>query len=609
MDLLPQNASPLKVYSQTKQILKNTSRSKNADWYKSATEINLQWHIWVGSYSVSTAIYNLSQNLWFDGPLLPQMSFDKDEVGNPTNLDEASRNGLHDLLRRILATREFGDKATSLGIIFHLAESIRIRDLSPDFSSDIDFEGVNELLITAPEVALGDDPLSNEEGCWRLLPLPGAPENSRRSLAVQVSSQYKPIVAELREYGVLRNLPVIVNVQSAPIEAMATVSKLLPETNLANSIFLLQYESFSFLFAIGPRRELLLVRPLIHRSGQSLSPAETSDVVKNTAALLNIRTPQLVLLSLAGMSLPSMEALVGPFREEAPESAVHLLNLTENPLTEGIPDRRIEFWIASRPKQSDEFPEESLFSELRKDWIFQDFYGQPKSEKVLMPTRGDLQLLKVSRLLQWVAIFLLLAFVGWIGADSFNKMRSEAWKLDLSEASAMELKVEILKKERREWEHWDKLLAKRSEGWLALETLLELFPADGGVILRSASYRAESSEKGTETTTIGLKRIWDLSGYANPEVATSLPNLGSRTRVIELLNRIAEENHSDYLAVKGNTREVQVTLQQKQGTMPPSIEIPAKVARHFRTSFELSITQSVSGADELAINTAPPASE
>ncbi|MBP9226032.1 MAG: hypothetical protein KBF76_19330, partial [Verrucomicrobiales bacterium] len=183
MDLLPQNASPLKVYSQTKQILKNTSRSKNADWYKSATEINLQWHIWVGSYSVSTAIYNLSQNLWFDGPLLPQMSFDKDEVGNPTNLDEASRNGLHDLLRRILATREFGDKATSLGIIFHLADSIRIRDLSPDFSSDIDFEGVNELLITAPEVALGDDTLSIEEGCWRLLPLPGAPENSRRSLA------------------------------------------------------------------------------------------------------------------------------------------------------------------------------------------------------------------------------------------------------------------------------------------------------------------------------------------------------------------------------------------------------------------------------------------
>lgn len=609
MDLLPHNASPLKVYNQTKQILKNTSRAKNADWYKPATELNLQWHIWVGSYSVSTAIFNLSQNLWFDGPQLPQMSFEKDEAGNPTNLDEVSRNGLHDLLRRILAAREFGEKSQSLGIIFHVADSIRIRDLSPDFSSETDFEGVNELLITAPEIALGDDTLSSEEGYWRLLPLPGAPENSRRSLAVQVSSQYKPIVAELREYGVLRNLPVVVNVQSAPIEAMAAISKILPVKDLASSIFLLQYESFTFLFAIGPRHELLLVRPLIHRSGQSLSPAEIADVVKNTAALLNIRTPQLSLLSLTGMSLPLMEELVAPFREEAPESAVHLLNVAESSLTEGIPDRRIEFWAATRPKHSDEFPVGSLFFDLRENWIFQDFYGQPKSEIILMPTRGDLQLLKASRLFQRVALLLLIAFVGWTGADFFTKMRSEAWKLDLSKATEMEQKVELLKKERREWAHWEKLLAKRSEGWLALETLLELFPANGGVILSSASYRAESSEKGAESASIGLKRIWDLSGYANPEVATSLPNLGSRTRVTELLNRISEENHADYLAVKGNTREVQVTLQQKQGTMPPSIEFPAKVARHFRTSFELSITQSVSGADELAINTAPPSNE
>jgi hypothetical protein len=36
--------------------------------------------------------------------------------------------------------------------------------------------------------------------------------------------------------------------------------------------------------------------------------------------------------------------------------------------------------------------------------------------------------------------------------------------------------------------------------------------------------------------------------------------------------------------------------------MPPSREFPAKVARHFRTSFELSISQVLTSQDALAIN-------
>jgi hypothetical protein len=72
--------------------------------------------------------------------------------------------------------------------------------------------------------------------------------------------------------------------------------------------------------------------------------------------------------------------------------------------------------------------------------------------------------------------------------------------------------------------------------------------------------------------------------------------------VADLLNGISEKNHAPYLAVNSQTRELEVTLQQKQGSMPPSREFPAKVARHFRTSFELSISQVLTSQDALAIN-------
>lgn len=609
MDLLPQNASPLKVYLQTKQILKNTSRAKNPDWYKQAGEINLQWHIWVGAFSISSGIYNASLNTWFEGPDLPQISLEHDENGKAISLDEPSRNAVHDLLRRILATREFGDKAKSLGIIFHLADSLKVRDLSPDFSNDEDFEGLNELLTSAPEIALGDETLDHNEGYWRLLPLPGAPEGSRRSLGVQVSSQYRFIVEELREYGTLRNLPVIVNVHSAPLETMAVISKIFPGISYNNGVFLFQYESFTYLFATGPRSELLLVRPLLHRSGgQHLGATEIADVVKSTGALLNIRTPTIGYVSLAGISQEQITELLQVYHEENPAIPIHAVDSRQLEFLESVPDRRLEFWVAAHPPQAAELAPAVIFSSLRKDWAHRDFYGVSKAEADLMPSLSDLRLLQASRWIQRVAILIVLAFAGWTGADFIAKMRSEAWELDATIASTMEEKVAALKKERREWDHWSNLLAKRSEGWLALEALLELFPDNAGVILKEAGYRTEATvnvKDGDSNDKLGLKRIWSVSGYANPEVATKLPTLGSRTRVAELLNRIADENHADYLSVKEDTRDVQVTLQQKQGAMPPSIEFPAKVARHFRTAFELGITQSLSGEDTLALTTTP----
>ncbi|MEX2579326.1 MAG: hypothetical protein WD342_09730 [Verrucomicrobiales bacterium] len=604
MELLDTDASLPAIYRQAKRILKSTTRAKNADWYKSATDLQVQWHLWIGTTTTASGIFNKSLNQWWKGPALPQVSLETDEGGNPVGLDETSRSAVHELLRQLLSSKEFGGKPKSLGIVLHVADGMRVRDLAPDFAEDDDFGTLNELLVTAPEIALGDDTVDPGEGDWRLLPLPGARETEKRSLAVQISSKFRPVVNELRAYGELRNIPVVAETRSAAIESVSGLPSVIAElgTTEDNTLCLLQYEAFTLISATGRKGELLMVRPLVHRSGPHLTPEETDDIITSTAALLNMKDPRLILVSMSGLPEEHLEKLLVPYLESHAEAPHHCLDILNSPLVEGIPGGRFEFALSTRQEDAKAAGNSHLFK-LREKWAVQDFYGPSQEETRKMPTRGDLRLLKFSSLAQKAAIVGLLAFIGWTGMDFFTKMRSEPWKLSALAAPEMEARVALLQKERRQWEHWSGLLAKRSEGWLAMQALLDLFPDDGGVILRSAAYRASAKSSSSKKDVVGLDRNWTISGYANPEVATQLSTLGSRTRVGGLLNRIAEENHADYLSVGTETRELDVTLQQKQGSMPPTQEFPVKMARHFRTTFELSIRQSLSDGDDLAINT------
>ncbi|MAS95816.1 MAG: hypothetical protein CMO55_21645 [Verrucomicrobiales bacterium] len=604
MELLDTKANPLKIYRQAKRILKSTSRARNADWYKTAEELPLQWHLWIGAHRVVSAIYNSAQNQWFEGPQIPDVSFDIDENGNHTGLDDGSRNLVHELLRQILSTKEFGKKPKSLGISIHLANDFRVRDLAPDFSADTDFNALNELLVSAPDIALGDDTILKSDGNWRLLPLLGVKDSDKRSVAVQVTNQLELVAKEFREYGEMRNMPIIVNAKAAPLEALSALPYLAPQFGtFENTICLLQYESYTVIAATGKRGELLLIRPLFHRSGVSLSESEVSDVITKTGALLDMKSPRILYLALAGAGGEELKKTLSLYLEGNSDAVFQCASVSNIPITQGVPGGLLELAMATNP----ELPEESSSAtilEYRNEWGLQDFFGPSGEEILRMPTRGDLQLLKFSGYAQKAAILCLLGFAGWTGMDFFTKMRSEAWKLEPAAAEEMEANLVKLQKERIEWSHWNNLLEKRSEGWLAMEALLELFPDNGGVILRSANYRAESTtanERSNEDK-LGVTRTWELSGYSNPEVATQISSLGSRTHIASLLNEIAEKNKADYLAVGEESRSLDVTLQQKQASMPSSFDFPAKVARHFRNSFELKIDQSIDATDELAFN-------
>src|SRR5690606_3761549 len=123
-------------------------------------------------------------------------------------------------------------------------------------------------------------------------------------------------------------------------------------------------------------------------------------------------------------------------------------------------------------------------------------------------------------------------------------------------------------------------------------------------ILKDASYRTDITSNSKDTTA-GITRQWTLSGFANPELASNLSTLGSRARVSELLNGIAQRNYAPYLSVDADTRDRQVTQQQKQCTMPHTSRFPAQVARHIRIAVDRSTLQSLNGKDDLALNLTP----
>lgn len=398
MELLETTASPLQVYKQAKRILKSTSRASNPDWYRRSTETTLQWHLSISTHSIRSAIHNRISGEWWEGPELPDISVDDADTNESPALDDQTRSDLHAILEQILSSRDYGIKPKSLGITIHLADGLRTRDLDPEFAADTDFDSLNELVISAPDIALGDDSLQSEEGKWRLIPLLGVKDGDRMSLAAKVSSESMMIVREFQKYGESRNVPVIVEARSAALEAFAGVPFILPEgSSLKETLTLIQFENFTLLGATGALSEVQIVRALMHRSSHLLSPSEVSESITNTAALLNLKSPEIILLSATGVSENELAELLSHYLASHPETTYQCIDACNLKLVDGIPGKCFEFAVAT---EKNGVVGDSFVSELTSKWAVQDFYSPSQMEASRMPSRGDLKLLKWAGLAQ-----------------------------------------------------------------------------------------------------------------------------------------------------------------------------------------------------------------
>ena len=606
----PAELNPWQIYRQAKQLAKHTSRAKNADWYKGALELGRQWHLWYDGETLVSAVYDRDSGQWHEGPDLPEFS-EADAGGVLTSLEpKESVQELHKTLKNLLAGKELGGKARSLGVIFHLADDFTFADISPEYAADQDYDAVNELLILDPQLALGDQSIDTLAASWRALPYWGVHEGEKRSVAVQVARANQALISEIRSWGENHNIPVIASAVCAPLEALRLATLYVEWTAGAGDMILLQYRHFSAFAVLGVSGELMLLRALPHVGDRS-HPSRLGETLVNTAASMNLTEPRVHIVPMGETSTDDLVDDLGKFFANRPAMDIGVIELEGIEGIAGIPGGRLEMLVGqpeafAEREEALPLAETDTFTHLATSWATQDFYGLSEYEKAVYPERKDLKLLKVAGVAKLLLMVIALGLVGWTGFEYLRTAGTEAWKLDAAEATAAKTRMQELKKKNDEAVYWENIMAPRAEGWLVLEALLDLFPADCGLLVTDCDFRIVGGSLEKEAKEIGFECRWTIKGYARSEGSQKLSQLSSNRYLSEQFERIGQDFNSEVLLSNEETRSLQATMQQRQGQLPATFGIPASVARHYRTSFELTISQVYDQTDALALTAKPP---
>ncbi len=599
------------VYRQAKMLTKHTSRASSADWYKDAMQVDRQWHIWIdGGEAVISCIFDRRTNTWKEGPEVPSLKALHSKPG-PDSQEGSSEviDAFRKTVREILASKEFGPKAKSLGVILHVAEEFAVNDLAPEYAMEDDFERIRELTIVDPMEALGDssvDPLAHS---WRILPYWGISEGERRSVAIMLSRRYFELINSLRSYGEERNIPIIASAHAAPLEAVMLLPLLLDKRDGNGDIVLFQYRNFSAMAVLDPSGELVQIRALQHRSNAN-HPSGLGEILVNTSALMNLKNPAVHIVPMSRINQDGLiQDLELYFASRSPMN-IGFIDIQEMELTRKIPGGKLELILASEEDFEATFRASSLsetksFTNLANGWAAQDFYGLSEEEKSFYPSQRDLKLLKSFGYIKMVLIIGFMGLVSWTAVEVASTITTRAWRLSETDASASNLELAKLNKEKSKIEYWENMMAPRSEGWLVMEVPLRLFPPDSGIIITECDYNAQGETADKRSKKIAFERRWVVKGYASETGVARLSKLSSNTFLKAEFERISQEMQSEAFNPSFDSRALSVTMQQQQGQMPSGV-VNSSVARHFRTSFELTILQSFSDEDSLAINIEPP---
>ncbi len=154
----PTQLSVWQRYLQARRLHKETSRSKNPDWFRSALELDHQLHLFVEDDEVSDAHLfsrQASKNAWT-------------RVSAPAaDLDEEGLTQYISALR----TEHVGNKARSIGIVLHLADEFAISELAHSNERPEDFTELSQKLINSPQEVVEDHSTSTGELSFRLFPI------------------------------------------------------------------------------------------------------------------------------------------------------------------------------------------------------------------------------------------------------------------------------------------------------------------------------------------------------------------------------------------------------------------------------------------------------
>ncbi|MDB3940026.1 hypothetical protein N9406_03615 [Verrucomicrobiales bacterium] len=612
MEFFPIDSPLIKLHRQAGRLSRRgEGMVANRNWYEAADRQPLQWHLLVNGAEFSSYIYRPSIDEWAPGPAVPRPRLEKagdsaggeqahGGAGGKTRLSPESREELQKVIRGLVDSIGKGQHA-GLGIILHVCDSLAIRKLAPQFEEEPDHDSLDQLLIEAPEVALGDKTLVEEATSWRLLSEVDSGNSGPQ--AISISSRYAPIVEEMREFGRSLRLPIVVEARSAALELLAWLTpsendaSLIASDNKSGSVLVIRYPQQTISAIVNQDGTLDSLRVLPKAIGAGEEASEVERLLRNLTTLGDHSFGDVIFLDRA---LPREEAPdFSSLKNTFPEVSVRIFDEWQLP---GVLDGSTgtlfpeSAFIAAKKTEKGSTGSPFEFAGAL------DFYCLPESVAARIPDLRTLKLARTGLYFRICSVFLVSAWAFMIGSEVLQKLRSEEWQVLPSSVDEQKMELQGLISQRNRWRSWDDLLKRRSEGAVAMALPLVLFGEDDGILLDRLDYRLNSDL--VEEPRVGFVRNWEFSGYLDPERARDLSNLGSERKIESAINDLADDLQSLYLATTEQT-ELDVTFQQRQSAMPVTTAFPIEMIRRYRAAFDLTIRQKVSPKSE---NSLPGAS-
>ncbi len=562
-------------------MLRHTTRASNPAWYQEAFDLDFQLHIRVDGPAISTFFFARRKAHWSEGPTLSET-----DLRDPEKMAACAEK---------ILTQASSFKASSLGVILHLADEFATAELKPALDNPAALPDLREAAFHKPATILDDSSVPPEQNCWRVVPYP-AQGSGVIGTTITLTRQYAPFLAALRQAGEAHNFPLITHALSAPLVAIMGLAQCAPFAPGKSAVAILQYPWFTALVFFNDHADLLLIRTLQHhhlRHAPNLRHA-----LATTHASLELTDPDIFILTL-GLDLDP--GLQGELSSAFPLSRVTLVT---PPMPQGIPAWCPEPVIATTPQPKGEPARSLTFGILRDEkWALQDFLPTPKEVIEIYPSRAEMMLLRGLRLGRLGLFAVGVLVLVWIALGILDIVRSAAWTFNPSEASFVKGRLSNLTNERQKSQHWDNLLEDRSKAWTSMELLSRLFPERCGVLVKSFAHTVRADTAPGQAK-IGFVKEWKITGLARDEAVDHLNVLNTQDGIAAQFNEIARVTGNPAFNPALRTRSLAVNVRtQENGSfkLQPLDETYDIDESSYPFNFDLTITQRFEATDPMAI--------
>jgi hypothetical protein len=563
-------------------MLRQTSRATNPAWYQGALDLDLQLHIRVDGNSVTSFFFHRSKEKWKNG-----LPLNEGDLRDASKMQSIAAE-IHKIAR--------AEKATSLGVIFHIADEFATAELKPDFDNPAALQDLREAAYEKPDSILDDSSVPPDQNSWRVLPYP-AQGSGVIGTTVTISRQYAPFLASLRQFGESQNFPIITHALSAPLVALMGIAQNIRLNQGKSFVSILEYPWFTALFFFNQHADLQLMRTLQHRHLRRSS--NLRNAISTTTASLELIDPDIRVFSLG----PDVDpGLLDELSQSFPSSKVSAGGYSSDGV---VPAWSPEPVIAATPLSKGESATNLTFGMLRDEkWALQDFLPAHQEVAEIYPSRSEMKLLR-SLVLARVGLLVMVATVlTWLAFGVFDVIRREEWAFDPKQTNTIKTRLATLTAERQKTEHWDNLLEDRSKAWASMELLSRLFPERSGVLIKSYAHTVR-----TETTPgqakIGFIKEWKIIGFARDEALDRLNAINTQEGISAYFAEVSRitGNQAFNPALGNRSIAVNVRTQENNRFKPlPLDEVIDSDENTYSFSFDLSITQRFEATDPLAIN-------